>query len=178
MPQVLLTGGIAAGLGALGKAAVTVAPSYLQYRASNKAMNAQEKARQEALAYEKQRQAEQRSRLDRYNQEYQKSWLDWYGRVGDEGLKRFGAPPVGIRIPGANAAPPGRGGAVRMDGSAVAPTVAPASMPAPTVGRNPGVTAPLNQPFQPAPMAPTPQAAASQPGQNLGGWNDWTQYEA
>jgi hypothetical protein len=160
-------------------AGTQLAGGYLAGRGQSNAQKAQLKANQDAMNYERQRQADIQRRQAAYNEEYKKSWLDWYGRVGDEGLKRFGAPPVGIRIPGANAAPPTRGGAVRMEGSAspVAPVPGAIAAPGASAMSGGGGVPPMVPMAQPQPVA----QAVPQPGQpagSLGGWQDWTQYGA
>ena len=179
---------IAAGVKSASTAAVTsaaigagsrLAGGYLQHRGNSNAQKAQLKANQDAINYQRQREAEQQNRLRAYNDEYKKAYLDWYGRVGDEGLKRFGAPPVGVRLPGPGGQQTRSGGPVRMEGSSspVAPLPAApmAAAPAP-LGGGAGVP-PLVPTAQPA----TPEPETERPGQpraNLGGWNDWTQYGA
>lgn len=176
MPQAALIAGIGA--------AAQVGSAVVGSRAASGAQKAQLKANQEAMNYERQRQAEDQKRRDAAAEAYRQSWLQWYARNGDEGVRRYGV-PVGIQIPSSTGK--SQGPAVRMEGSTVAPpSAAPmggASMPAPAP-----VTAPLggvNTPPAGNPMTTpqTPQVGiqpVSQPQQgatsSLSGWEDWNRY--
>ena len=80
----------------------------LQSRSQGKALKAQEASRQEALAYERQQQANAQKRQRQQWDAYQTAYQNWYSRYGDKGIDRYGV-PVGVKY-GAAAAPAGAPG--------------------------------------------------------------------
>ena len=166
-------------------ASSTVAASAIgaskQAGAANRATEAQERARQEALAYERERMAgEQKEREYAWDQ-YRKAYKDWYDMYGDEGVRMYGS-PTGVDLSGL------RGG-----GQAPATaTSAPAAPAAADLGVPPrmtlgdlaggvkaegtpvGVSLVPEKTKQPELM----QTAERRPGTiaDLAGWEDWRRY--
>jgi len=153
MPPAVIAAGIGAA-SALGGAA-------LQSRSANRSVDAQTRANQQAMDYERQKQAEAKAQRDQAAAAYRTAWNAWYARNGEEGVRRYGV-PVGITIPttkaGATAAvkgaplgqpsgpvapPPGAGGQSAM------PPAPGASMGAQDV--------PMPQPYTPGPGVAMPQ---------------------
>ncbi len=82
-------------LGDVAGAATGLFGAFMQSRSRGQARRAEERARREALAYEREREARgARERRWRWDQ-YQKAYRDWYARFGDKGVDRFGV-PVGV----------------------------------------------------------------------------------
>lgn len=183
MPPVVAAAGIAAG--------AQIAGGVIGARANSGAMKAQEKARQEALAYERQKQAESKALQQQQADAYRKAWLAWAARVGQAGIDRYGV-PVGIDWPGgglsgkvAGAQPstskPGSPEPAPNPSTSVPPAAAP-SVQAPAggpegslggLGGAPAAATPL---VPPATSGPQPMAAQGGTLGDLGGWNDWRRY--
>ncbi len=200
---------IAAGIGkSAATAAVTTAAigagsqlagGYLQSRGNNKAAQQQERARREALAYQRQKDAaelqERRAAWDNYERAYR----EWHGRFGDEGIKRYGvatgvnlnpAPAAGATPGAAPSATPGpaaapvQGGPAGTGGSLVdlmgpAPQPAAEAQPAGQMA----MAAPTGVPLGGAPPAGAPLGSMSPQSKapagtmaDLGGWEDWRRY--
>ena len=79
-----------------------------QAGAAKRASQQQEASRQEALAYERQQQANMQKRQRQQWDAYQTAYQNWYSRYGDKGIDRYGV-PVGVKY-GAAAAPAGTPG--------------------------------------------------------------------
>jgi hypothetical protein len=66
-----------------------------QAGAAKRAAQEQERARQEALAYERQQQANAEKRRRSEWDQYQQAYQTWYNRYGEKGIDRYGV-PVGV----------------------------------------------------------------------------------
>jgi hypothetical protein len=101
---------IPAIVGALGVGG-SVYGTAKQAGAAKRASQEQERARQEALAYERQQQAAAQKRQRQQWDAYQTAYQNWYSRYGDKGIDRYGV-PIGVKY-GAAATPatPGTPGA-------------------------------------------------------------------
>lgn len=100
--------------GAAVGAISSLAGGFLQNRSQNKALEAQERARREAMTYERQKEAQRRKQYENQVRDYRRAVQQWYQRFGERGIQRYGV-PVGVEFfrpeaaPGG--APPGPGGA-------------------------------------------------------------------
>ena len=90
---------IPAGLGLVG----SLFGAHKQSQAQNQALQAQERARQDALAYQRQREANQQKQQAARWAQYRKAYSDWYQRYGEGGINRYGV-PVGVNYKTAPAA--------------------------------------------------------------------------
>lgn len=161
----------AAVTGAAISGAAGLGASALQSRSAGRAGKAQEKANADALAYEREREAARKVRYDQTMAQRQQAFDAWYGRVGDEGLKRYGV-PTGLTIPGTIGGTPGQtktkvGGAVPMGGAS---PMAPRTLGDLMGGAPAPMAAPMASPdgTQPRTLADLMQ------GQE--GWADWRRY--
>ena len=152
------------------QAAVTSAAALgvgvMRSRSENRAGSAQERAAAEALAYQRERDADSRNRYDAYQREYQERYDQWLERVyGVRAPDRRRAPMIGT--------PPGQ--------TPVVPGAAPGAPPPGAVP--PGVSptfgaAPATAPFTVQQSVP-PMAGQQRPPRtvsDIAGWNDWTNY--
>lgn len=73
-------------------------------RAQGNATKAQMKANQEAINYEREREAKAQKQQAARDAAYRKAWNEWAARAGDEGIRRYGV-PIGMTYPGAGGAP-------------------------------------------------------------------------
>jgi hypothetical protein len=120
---------ISAGLGTAIAGALGVGGSIFgtskQAGAAKRASQEQERARQEALAYERQQQANAEKRRRSEWDQYQQAYQTWYNRYGEKGIDRYGV-PVGVTY-GKTATP----------GTPGAPGAPAPGAPAPGVARAP-----------------------------------------
>lgn len=144
MPPAVIAAGIGAA-SALGGAA-------LQSRSANRSVDAQTRANQQAMDYERQKQAEAKAQRDQAAAAYRTAWNAWYARNGEEGVRRYGV-PVGITIPTTKA------------GATAAVKGAPLGQPGPVAP--PPAAGPVGQSQGVAPMSQG--APAMPPGAPMGG---------
>jgi hypothetical protein len=139
-------------------AAGSLAAGVLGSRAQSKATDASLQAQREALAYEKQKDAERKAEYDKAMKMYQAQMEAWQGN------RRALARRYGINVPEPSPMPgPGPGGP--MPGGAVPRGIAPRRS-ALTLGAIAGQAPPQEAPMMPqAPMDVDPS-----------GWEDWSRY--
>ncbi len=156
--------------GDVAGAATGLFGTFMQGRSQSQARRSQERARQEALAYEQEKEARaERARRSRWDV-YQKAYRLWYERFGDAGINRYGV-PVGVDYrsgaPGAPAPQPGADAPITLAGGRqipkseydayVASREARRAGGAPSEAAAPGAT--IGQMIRPVPdvMRPRPQ---------------------
>jgi hypothetical protein len=110
-------------------AAAAVGSGVVASRAQSGAAKRQLAANQEALNYEREREAKAQRQKAAQDAAYRKAWNEWAARVGDEGIQRYGV-PIGLSYPGAKpgATPAAKPAAVRMEPAPSGPVVPAAGM--------------------------------------------------
>lgn len=157
--------------------AATVGGQALASRAANKATKAQERATQDALKYERDREASMKAERDAAREEYRQAWMAWYDRVGDAGVKRYGV-PRGVFLP-----PKSKSGAVPLAGGGTPSAGLPPATPPPQASAQRRTLGSLAEPaIGSASMlnqAAMMQGMQPQKPRTLGsadGWEDWSTY--
>lgn len=150
-------------------AIAAVAGAGISAYASHKASQAQGKATDKALDFEKQQAAEKKASFDAAMQAYEQKWNVWNSNRMAL-LQRYG---VDIGQPPASGAPSG-GSVSGLAGGPMSPRTAPApqgqvNIPLPERAQTMGPATAYGQPQQ------QPQSVASlmAPAPELGRWNDW-----